>query len=365
MKKRICIIVALLLAALVCGCGQKPGSTGETRTVTDALGRSVEIPVTVERIVPLGNTPRMITYLGLADKVVAYGGMDADTISPLTAYAYVNKDQWKDLPKVGTDAMGNTDYYPEEIIAANPDVILCTYTEDMVNDLSEKTGLPVIAVGQGTLFGEDYAESLRILGEVCGAEKRATEVIAYINDTLADLNKRTADIPQEEKPRVLSAAATFKGAHGIEGVRLDDPVLTAVNANNIAAASATGKAATVEVDKEQILAWNPDVIFCDYGGVALVKKDVQANPDFYAQLKSYQDNKIYQYPSSTSYFSNVEIPLANGYFVGSILYPEKFTDVDLTKKSNEIFKFFLGVEDYMSVLNDYGAGYGAVDFGQH
>ena len=41
-----------------------------TCTVTDALGREVEIPAEVTSIVPLGNTPRMIAYLGLADRVV-------------------------------------------------------------------------------------------------------------------------------------------------------------------------------------------------------------------------------------------------------------------------------------------------------
>ena len=35
-----------------------------TRVITDALGREVEIPAEINTIVPLGNTPRMIAYLG-------------------------------------------------------------------------------------------------------------------------------------------------------------------------------------------------------------------------------------------------------------------------------------------------------------
>lgn len=72
-------------------------------------------------------------------------------------------------------------------------------------------------------------------------EERAEELIEYINATLADLNARTADIAEEDRPTVLSAAATFKGTHGIEGVRINDPVLDAINANNIAADSTLGK----------------------------------------------------------------------------------------------------------------------------
>ena len=241
-----------------------------TRVITDALGREVEIPAEINTIVPLGNTPRMIAYLGLADKVVGISGFDANDVSPLTAYAYANKELWTNLPIVGTDSFGNTDYYPEVIISVDPDVILCTYTEDIVKDIETKTNIPVIAVGQGTLFGEDYEQSLRILGEVCGVEERAEELIEYINATLADLNARTADIAEEDRPTVLSAAATFKGTHGIEGVRINDPVLDAINANNIAADSTLGNATVVEIDREQILLWDPDYIFCDYGGGGFV-----------------------------------------------------------------------------------------------
>ena len=367
MKKTLPILLMMIALLLFSSCTNTqdgaPSSNGSASThiVTDALGREVELPTVIDSIVPLGNTPRMIVYLGLADRVTGISGFDANTVSPLTAYAYASKEAWAELPVVGTDSYGNTDYYPEVIVSVNPDVILCTYTADIVEDIEAKTNIPVIAVGQGTLFGDDYEQSLRILGEVCGVEERAEEVISYINSCLEDLADRTAAISDNNKPSVLSAAATFKGAHGIEGVRLTDPVLTAVNANNIAADAYAGNASSAEVDREQILLWNPDYIFCDYGGVALVQQDDAQNQDYYAQLTAYNNGHIYQYPSSTSYFSNVEIPLANCYFVGSILYPEQFADINIEEKANEIFDFFLGIDDYMSVLNNYGASYGRVD----
>lgn len=363
MKKFFSLLLLLSLLLSLAACGAKetdPSSTSETRTVTDALGREVVLPAKVERIVPLGNTPRMITYLGLADKVVGIGGMKWDDVTPLTAYAYAMKELWKDLPIVGTDSMGNTDYYPEQIISVQPDVILCTYTEDIVKDIETKTGIPVVAVSMGTLFAEDYDQSLRILGEACGVSERAEEVIAFIDTCLTDLQTRTADIPENEKPTVLSAAATFKGVHGIEGVRLSDPVLDVIHANNIAAQDGGSDAAIV--DREQILAWDPDYIFCDFGGVALVREDEASDPGFYAQLKAYNDGRIYQHPSTTSYFSNLEIPLVNCYYIGSVLYPERFADVDISAKAEEIFSFLLGYENFMGELEAIGAYYGTIDF---
>lgn len=333
---------------------------GTTRLVVDALGREVEVPAKIERIVPLGNTPRMITYLGLADKVVGIGSFDFENLTSVTAFAYVNKDIWKDLPVVGTDAKGNTDYYPEEIIATNPDVILCTYAEDIVKDIEAKTGLPVVAVSSGKLFAEDYDESFKILGQVCGVEDRAEEVVNYIHTCFDDLNNRTVDIPEEEKPSVISAAATFKGVHGIEGVRMSDAILEAVNAKNIAKGEKGPEVAIV--DREQILAWNPDYIFCDFGGVKLVKEDYRTDEAFYKELKSFQDNHMFQHPNSTSRYSNLEIPLVNAYYIGSVLYPEKFEDVDINEKAKEIFKFFLNKEDYLTELEGDGAFYGPIDF---
>lgn len=384
MKKIIALLLATLMLLSLCACGKTnpespkrtdtQSTTSSTETgnesqattqiIVDALGREVEVPLEVNRIVALSNVPRMVVFLGLADKVVGYSGMDPEKVTPQTAYAYATKDLWADVPIVGTDAAGNTDYYPEQIISVQPDVIICGYAQDAADQLYAQTGIPVVSVSMGTLFGEDYNEALRMIAKVCGVEDRAEEVISYIDTCLEDLDARTRDVPAEEKPTCLAAAATFKGAHGIEGVRMNDQILAAVNANDVTAGEGTS-ATSMEVDLEQILAWNPDFIFCDYGGVKLVQNDVAEHPDFYAQLTAFNNGQIYQYPSSTSYYSNLEIPLANCYFVGKLLYPEQFADIDVTEKANEIFKFFLGVDDYMEVLEETGSGYTTIDFGNN
>ena len=235
MKKIILLILTLVLSAsafIGCGTGEGNGSD-TTRTITDAAGRTVEIPATVERIVPLGNAPRMITYLGLASKVVGYGGSDPSKVTPVTAYAYANKEVWADIPIVGTDSAGATAYYAEEIISVNPDVILCTYTGELADEIQTKTGTPVIVVPQGTLFGEDYEQALLLIADVCGVGERAEEVITYINNCLADLETRASAVADTDKPSVLAAAATFKGAHGIEGVYCKSAVLGAILANDV------------------------------------------------------------------------------------------------------------------------------------
>lgn len=368
-KSMVLIILVFFIIGLMDGCGSNniavtTPEDAETisRTITDSVGRQVTMPSAVEKIVPLGNTPRMIVYLGLADKVVGIGGMNKDTVTPVTAYAYVNKDRWADIPLVGTDAQGATDYYPEQIISVQPDVILCSYTAELAEEIQTKTGIPVVAVPMGTLFESDYEEALLLLGEVCGVKDRAEEVIAYINANLTDLKTRTADVPDGNKPAVLGAAATFKGLHGIEGVYTKYAVFEAINANDVTK-GISEQSGGVLIDKEQVIGWNPQYIFLDSGGVGLVKNDYEKNPDFYAHLRAVKNNSLYQYPSSTSYYSNPEISLVNSYYAGSILYPEQFEDVVFADRAAEIFEFFLGDSDYLSKLEAAGAGYGKVRLG--
>jgi len=375
MKRAILFILVAALAVCRCaGCGEKaeqassapsasPEQTAEaaTRTITDMVGRTVEIPATVEKIVPLGNTPRLITYLGLADKAVGIGECEHAT-SPIQAYAFINKDLWANLPNVGTDAMGETAYYAEEIIKVAPDVILSTYTKDVADDIQKQTNIPVVSVAAGNLFQKDFDDALLMLGDVCGVEKRAEEIITYISECLNDLKTRTADISEADKPLALAAAATFKGVHGIEGVYTNYPVFSTIGVKD-AAQGVSETVGGVLVDKEKILEWNPQIIFFDSEGVKLVKEDYGKSPDYYKQLQAVNEGNLYQYPNSTYHWTNVEIPLANAYYIGSLLYPDQFKDIVVKDKANEIFKFFLGDDNYLSKLEAAGAGYGKVDLG--
>lgn len=362
MKKLLALLLAVIMtfSLVACGRGAQNNEEKQTKTVTDVLGRQVEVPVTVTRIAALGNAPRQLVYLGLADKIVGISkGYDvAADADPCNPSRYVSKDLWNGLPVVGS---GDAEGYHEELMKVAPDVLICTFPADVADDIQTKTGVPVVCIQTSTLFGDDYDASWKLIGEVCGVQERADALIKFVDDCLADLEKRTKDIPADKRPTCLSAAASFKGAHGIEGVRLKDKVLDAVNANNVATLE-DAKGSSVEVEKEQIIAWNPEIIFCDASNVHLVTDDQKANPVYYDQLQAFKNQKIYQHPNSTFQYSNVEVPIANAYFIGSILYPEQFADVDYKAKANEIFKFFLNVDNYLAELEAVGMGYGVVEF---
>ncbi len=360
LRKLLVITVVLAMGLIITGC-TTDSEDEATKVVVDALGREVTVPEDIDRILATGSSPRMIAYMGLSDKVVGTSGMDWESVTPMTAYAYVNQDAWEELPLVGRDNNGTT-YYPEMMIETAPDVIFSSWSEDIINDIEEKTGVPVVAIPYGTLFGEDYNEALRIIGETTDTEDRAEEIITYIDGVLVDLDDRTKDIPDSEKPSVISAAATYNGAKGIDGIRPNDPLLTALNANNPAYDESYGNQLGVQVDKEQIIEWNPDYIFCDYTGVEILKDDYAENPAYYEELTAFNNGNMYIHPSSTSYMTNVELPLATGYYIGKTLYPEAFEDIDIDEKTDEIVEFMLGEENYSDTLKEFGGYYGDLTF---
>lgn len=354
------VLLALCLTLTACGSAES-SEESSGRIITDSCGRTVTVPDRVERIVPLGNAPRLVAYLGLADKVAAVPQCE-HTDNPLMAYAYVNRALWQDLPNVGNDSLGAGEWYAEEILASGADVVICTYDADTADDIQSQTGIPTVAVASPPLFSEAYDDALRLVAQVCGAEQRAEELIACIRDSLADLTSRTAEIPGAEKPLVLGAGATFKGSHSIDGVYANYPVFQVLSARD-AALGISDTVGGLLVDREQILSWNPDILFFDASSMELIQADYAADPAFFQQLKAVQTGQLYQWPNSTWHSTNVEIPLVSAYWVGQLLYPEAFSDVNIEEKAAEIFGLFLGQADYLDTLNASGYGYQAVELG--
>lgn len=378
MKKlaSLLLILGILLSLCACGAANQPAPTAaaetaaepteepaaepETRIVVDCLGREIEVPAKVETIVTLGNASRMATYLGLADKMITVtSGDNNDSI--VMAYGYYNHDIWADLPVCSSGGYGEIN--PEVIIEASPDVILCTFEEDIVANIEEQLGRKVVAAPQGTLFAEDYEHALRVFGEACGVSDRAETVIAFIQECLADLDSRTSSIADDNKPTALCAAATFRGGHGIAGVYANNAVFATVNAKDVTVGYIDVQKG-VEVDKEQVLEWNPDLIVLDASNLGLVENEYAEDPAFFECLNAVKNGELYQWPNSTSNYTNVEIPLVNAYYIGSVMFPEAFADVDFETKAEEIFRFFLGHDGYLSVLNNAGMGYGSVVLGK-
>lgn len=340
-------IVALILAVILCigllaGCGSGDTNIQNSRTITDSAGRQVEVPEKIESIVCVGvGALRYTCYVGAQDLVI---GVEDYEVKPGMSrlYNYVNFDKFKDLPVTGT----NGQPYTEEIINLAPDVIVMSaYASVEADDLQAKTGTPVVVVpGSDTTLDNDAYETIRIMGQLYGMESRATELTNYLKGIQKDLDDRTKDIPNSEKPSVYVAGVSFKGAHGFEGTEAGYGPFALIHANNLA--DTTGQTGAFDIDLEQVLSWDPDIIFLDFNGMKLINEDYAKNPDYYNSLTAIQEGKVYSQISFRSSASNLETALADAYYAACILYPKQFTDVDPVTKAGEIFEMLLGANPY-------------------
>lgn len=338
-------IAAFLLAALIClltGCAATPAVTENTRIITDAQGRQVEVPQTVESIVCVGvGALRYTCYMGAADYVV--GVEDYETKAGYDRlYNYVNYEKFKDLPVIGTNGVP----YTEEIITVAPQVIVMSrYASVEADDLQSKTGIPVVVIpGSDTTLDDAAYETIRILGELLGLQDRAEELTGYLKGVEEDLDSRTRDIPEEERPTVYVAGVSFKGAHGFEGTEANYGPFVLINARNLA--DTTGQTGAFDIDLEQVLAWDPDIIFLDFNGMDLISEDYANNPDYYNALTAVREGRVYSQVSFRSFASNLDTALADAYFAACVIYPEQFSDVDPVVKAGQVFEMLLGVNPY-------------------
>ena len=313
-----------------------------TRTITDGNGREVEIPQTVESIVCVGvGALRYSCYMQAQDLVV--GVEDYETKAGMSRlYNYVNFDKFGTLPVTGT----NGEPFVEEIIHVGPQVIvMSSYANVDPDELQSKTGIPVVMVpGSDTTLDDNAYETIRLMGEVYSKEDRAEELTNYLNSVKDDLEQRTAGIPEEDKPSVYVGGVSFKGHHGFEGTEANYGPFVLTHANNLA--DTTGQSGAFDIDLEQVLAWDPDVIFLDFNGMSLINEDYAKNPDFYQGFTAVQEGRVYSQISFRSSASNLETALADAYYAATILYPEQFTDVDPVEKAGEIFTALLGTNPY-------------------
>ena len=256
------LAVAIILAMVLTACGSEAGtqtnapvssSTSDSTlpaSVTDVYGRTVELPEEINSTVCLGaGALRMVCYAQGEDKVI--GVEEAEHEQTLAkAYNYLNYDKFKDLPIVGQGGSGGNTPYEEEIIKVNPDVIIAAYTQQEADKLQAKTGIPVVCVTYDGIFDPTMDQSLELIGTLLGKQERCKEVIDYMQTAKQDLNNRTKDIPDNQKPTVFSGAVSFRGGHGIEGTYAQFPPFVAINAKNVV--DETGKDGSLIIDKEKI-----------------------------------------------------------------------------------------------------------------
>lgn len=327
-------------------------------TVTDMAGRTVTLPARPERIIGLGpGALRLIVYLEAQDKVC--GVEEMEKLNPRGRPYWMAHPELARLFRCGPGGPASINKKPdmEAVLAVSPQVIFITYMEAALADEVSKTlGIPVVVLSYGAFatFDTTVYDAFRIMGKILGKEDRAESVIRFIEAGRLDLDARTRTAPEGGRPRAYIGGVGYKQAYGLESTEQRHIPLEWVHAVNLAESLPAAAGSHVFAGKEQLLGLDPDVIFIDAAGKALLAQDKKKQPAFYKSLKAFRSGRVFVLYPFNSYTTNIGTAIADAYAIGKILYPERFTDIDPEQKAGEIYRFLLGRDIYPEMKKDYG-----------
>lgn len=336
-QKWLCNVALLVLALSLVGCAaQKSTPTPTTLTVTDALGREVQLPAPPQRIVIGGRANFMLTdalYLfpDAPQRVLAL----TKATQQATAFAQLLDAGAPDKVRFVSDSPA------EEIAAAQPDLVLLkSYMRESVGTTLEQLGIPVLYLDLET--PEQYKRDLAVLGQALGNPERATELWAYYQGILDRVAQSLSGLSEAQRPRVLLLQYTSSG----DGVAFKVPpaswiqttLVTLAGGQPVWREAAQGGGWAV-VNPEQIAAWNPDQIYVIHytGSASEVVAQLRDDPQW-KELSAVQMGQLYPFAGDFFSWDQPDTRWGLGLlWLAQHIQPERFADVDMQA---EVYRFY-------------------------
>lgn len=377
MKRIFTILLCACLLFGLCACGVEPPAVQNADnavTVTDMVGRQVSVvPGTYKRIVCIGaGALRMYSYVGDVNLLCAVEDIENETLeqrpkmfdSVARPYVLAHGDVFQTLPSCGVGGPQAQAADAEKLLSCNPDLVISEYEDaDKSNALQNQLGVPVITLQTGAdgVFDPAFSGSLALLGKVLGKETRAKELIDYVAQEKAAIQAATANVT--DKPAVYICGLGNWGTTNHLMTAGNFAPLQIANVNNVLSGTAEMGVHAIEKETFVDLGDNMDIIIMDAAAVKNIKPLYTEDPTMFDTCKAWQDGKVYLQMAYNVYYTNFELALANTWFVAKTVYPEQFADIDMTAKTNEITKVFLGKEladEIFACPNSFG-GYQKID----
>ena len=344
--------LAVLLALPGCGQAADAGKTdtpepkaqisqAETVDFVDDAGRTVTIPgpTKVERVYytsPMGQIacftmdPKKCsgTTIPFTEQELKY--LPAGT---------ENLPQWGSKKKMNFEELIKNDV--QLIVDVAPNGVKDS-DASKADKLQEQANIPVVVL-DGAM---DKVPALYThLGEIFGEPERAAELGDYCAKVYKDDQDSVASIPEDKRVSIYYA----EGPEGLNTEPADtmhSMVFTVAGAKNVAVdVEGKGGKGKTPVSLEQVINWNPDVIFAwsaDRGGAAdLIKSSAD-----WSSIAAVESGRVYTMPQAP--FSWLDRPPSVNRFIGlqwvaNTLYPEAYK-VDMVKTTQEFYKLFYHVD---------------------
>ena len=254
----------------------------------------------------------------------------------------------------------------EKILSCDPDIVISAFEDVEKSDaLQEQLGVPVITLSTGSrgVFDDKFYGSVKLLGQIFAEEEKADSLVSFVQSEAAAISARVAEIPEGEKPSVYIC--------GLGNWGTTDHLMTAetyvsfeiAGVKNVVTGLGMQGVGPIEEEKFVELGADMDIIIMDAAAVKNIKPLYGEDKTMFDTCKAWQNGEVYLQMAYNAYYTNHEIALINTWFIAKTVYPERFADIDLTAKTNEVTKAFLETELAEAIFacpSSFG-GYGKVD----
>lgn len=396
MKKYIACFVAVIMMLSLCACSgnkeevntseistvdeiqtvSKEESDSVEVTVADMIGREVVVvPGSYQRVACIGaGALRMYSYIGSVDLLCAVEDIDNSTLaerpmmfdSVARPYVIAYGDIYDQLPSCGVGGPMAQTAEAEKILSCNPDIVISEYEDvEKADALQEQLGIPVITLksGMNGVFDDSFKGTMALLGTIFEEEQRATDLVAFIEKEAAEISERTKNISEEEKPNVYVCGLGNWGTTNHLMTTQNYISFEIANIKNAVTDLAAPGVQELEVEKFVDMGNEIDIMIMDAAAVKNIIPLYQEDDAMFDTCKAWKEGEVYLQMAYNAYYTNYEIALINTWYAAKSVYPDLFEDIDMTEKTNEICKMFLGqemAEEIFAYPSSFG-GYQKVD----
>ncbi|MGI5978832.1 MAG: ABC transporter substrate-binding protein, partial [Oscillospiraceae bacterium] len=342
------------LSLSACGAG-KPADTSPsasaaansaTVTVTDHNGNSVTVPKDAKRIVVCDIYPLpsvLSVFFDSADRIV---GMP--DVSMSAAQNGLLGQLYPEILNAQTGFIKGTEVNTEELMKLKPDVVFYSAESPRLGEQLTQAGFAAVAIS-ASKWDYNCVETLKqwiaLLSRIFPENDKTKTVQEYSEKVLKQISDKTSTLADSEKKRafflfkyddstIMTSGERFFGNWWAE----------TTGAVNVSKELPNENAAAVTM--EQIYQWNPDVIFITNFTKAqpddLYNNTIGAND--WSAISAVQKKQVYKMPLGMyrSYTPGADTPVTL-LWMAKTLYPELFSDVDITKETVDYYKAVFGV----------------------
>lgn len=341
-------------------------TTDGMRAILDDDGQEVMIPNKVKSCAVIGMYPLpsvIANYLGSGEKII---GMDAFALA--AAENGLLGKLYPEILNAKTDFMDGDQLNIESLMALKPDVVFFSAKNDKQRQALASAGIPAIGVHaqrHGYNCIQTYNDWFELMNRVFPGEgPSGSEVTEYSTKTLENIQKCLQDIPEEKRVRALSIFRYTEDKLLVSGANFFGNWWIETTGGINVAKEAEGNGAQV-VNMEQILKWNPEVIFItNFSGAQ--PEDLYENRfggEDWSTIEAVKNKKVFKMPlgSYRTFTPGVDTPMTL-LWTAKALYPEQFKDIDMGKEFKDYYKNLFNVdltdEDVEQILHPVRAAAG-------